>query len=56
MRERSISRLIRYTTLIQPYFLDKNPSKRMGRRDISSEMLIIRQGLVMAHQLLMYIK
>ena len=55
MREKNIQRLIRYTTLVKPYFMDDHRSSKFGRRDISQDMLLVRQGLVMVHQLLVYI-
>jgi len=59
-RNRSLTRLVYYTTLIKPIFLDSVLLKRHGlhkeRRGITKENLLIRQGLTMVHQLLNYIR
>jgi hypothetical protein len=55
MREENLQRLIKYTTLVQPYFL-RNIIFKMGRREVRSEMVHVRQGLVMVHQILIYLK
>jgi len=55
MRNENIQRLIKYTSLIQPYFL-RHVAFKNGRRNVSSDMVKIRQGLVMVHQILIYLK
>ncbi|XP_021957046.1 cilia- and flagella-associated protein 206 isoform X2 [Folsomia candida] len=55
MRSTNIQRLIRYTTIAQPYFL-RHVIYRMDRRAVNSEMVKIRQALAMVHQVLIYLK
>lgn len=54
-RTDNVKRLIRYTTIAQPYFL-RQLIFRMGRRAVNSDMVKIRQALVMVHQVLVYLK
>jgi hypothetical protein len=56
MRSRNIYRLISYTTLTRPYFLSQYQTSKIGRRSVSQQMVWIRQGLVMVHQILIYLK
>ncbi|ODM92107.1 hypothetical protein Ocin01_14576 [Orchesella cincta] len=55
MNSKNTTRLIKYTTATQRYFL-RHFAIRAGRRELSLEMVKSRQALTMVHQLLIYIK
>ncbi|CAL8103090.1 unnamed protein product [Orchesella dallaii] len=55
MNVKNTTRLIKYTTATQRYFL-RHFAIRGGRRELSLEMVKSRQALTMVHQLLIYIK
>jgi len=51
--EENVKRMIKYTTLVSPYFIIKD-APHVGA--VSIKMVTLRQALVMVHQLIVFFK